>query len=182
MQHQRLRPLRAFWAHPERIISLAALAVAFGALCVSLWQLDIARQHNVLSVRPYLMVTPHLAGSGGKNGLYLTNEGIGLGILTSLRVSISGRVYTGLGKNQWPQILRDMELDPLCFSIAWPTKTAALRPGIEIEILGMSKNQNPDCKIALAIFLARKDILIEVRYTSLYKEEYVFSGNGFMNL
>lgn len=118
--------------HPERLNSLAALAIAFGALCVSLWQLDIAREHNILSVRPFLMVTPHLAGE--KNGLYLTNEGIGLGIVTDLSVVVSGKKYTGLGKNQWPHILQDSGFDPLCFSIAWPTETAVLRPGMEIEI------------------------------------------------
>lgn len=182
MQMPHLKSLRSVLAHPERLISLAALAVAFGALCVSLWQINMARQHNVLSVRPYLMVTPHLAGAGGKNGLYLTNEGMGLGTLTSMSISVSGRTYTGLGKNQWPQILRDMGLEPLCFSIAWPTKTAALRPDIEIEILGASRGYDPDCKAALATFLTRKDILIELRYTSLYDEEYVFSGTGFMNL
>lgn len=44
--------------HPERLISLAALIVASGALCVSLWQINIGKQHNVLSVRPFLMVPP----------------------------------------------------------------------------------------------------------------------------
>lgn len=43
--------------HPERLISLAALAVACGALCTSLWQLNMARQHNILSVRPFLKET-----------------------------------------------------------------------------------------------------------------------------
>jgi hypothetical protein len=182
MQLPSLKSFGSQWHHPERLISLAALAISFGALCISLWQLNLSRHHDVLSVRPYLMVTPHLAGAGGKNGLYLTNEGIGLGTITSLSVSVSGRTYTGLGINQWPKILRDMGLEPLCFSIAWPTKTAALRPGIEIELLGATKGHNPYCDTALAIFLTRKDIFIELRYSSLYEEEFSFSGPGFMNL
>lgn len=168
--------------YPERLISLAALAVACGALCTSLWQLNMARQHNILSVRPFLMVTPHFAGLGGKNGLYLTNEGIGLGRITSLSVSVSGKTYTGLGENQWPHILRDIGIEPLCFSIAWPTKLAALRPGAEIEILGVSKRAVPGCELAMISFLTRKDVSIELHYTSLYEEEYVFSGDAFMNL
>lgn len=168
--------------HPERLISLAALIVASGALCVSLWQINIGKQHNVLSVRPFLMVTPHLAGTGGKNGLYLSNEGIGLGILTSLSASVSGKTYNGLGVNKWPNILRDIGLDPLCFSIAWPARLAALRPGAEIEILGLSKNTQPGCEAALVSFLTRKDIAIELRYTSLYGDEHVFSGDASMNL
>lgn len=170
------------WNHPERLISLAALAVAFGALCVSLWQLNMARQHNILSVRPFIMVTPHFAGTGGKNGLYLTNEGIGLGIVTSMSVSVSDKTYTGLGTNQWPNILLDMGLEPLCFSIAWPTKLAALRPGMEIEILGPSKKPFPGCEHALINFLTRKNVSIELHYTSLYEEEHVFSGDTFINL
>lgn len=99
----------------QSLISLAALIVASGALCVSLWQINIGKQLNILSVRPFLMVTPHLAGAGGKSGLYLSNEGVGLGILTSLSVSVSGKTYNGLGVNKWPNILRDIGLDPLCF-------------------------------------------------------------------
>lgn len=168
--------------HPERVISLAALAVASGALCVSLWQLNIGKQHNILSVRPFIMVTPHLAGVGGRNGLYITNEGVGLGLITSLSVSVSGKNYSGLGMNKWPIILRDMGLNPHCFSIAWPAKLAALRPGAEIEILGPSKKSQPGCEIALTSFLARQDISIELHYTSLYGEEHKFSGDAFMNL
>lgn len=181
-----IKSLASAWSqafnHPERLISLAALVVASGALCVSLWQLNMARQHNILSVRPLLMVTPHFAGSGGKNGLYLTNEGIGLGRITSLSISVSGKSYTGLGANQWPSILRDMGLEPLCFSIAWPTKLAALRPGMEIEILGLSKKAQPGCELALISFLTRKNVSIELHYTSLYEEEHVFSADTSMNL
>lgn len=173
--------LQAF-NHPERLISLAALVVASGALSVSLWQLNIAKQHNILSVRPFLIVTPHLQGKGGKRGLYLTNEGVGLGILSSLSISISGKTYHGLGTNQWPMIMHDTGLEPLCFSIAWPTKLAALRPGAEIEILGLSKNARPGCELELINFLKRKDISINVSYTSLYGEEHIFSGEAFMNL
>lgn len=168
--------------HPERLISLAALAVAIAALLVSLSQLDIARKHNVLSVRPFLMVTPNLAGVGGKNGLYLTNEGIGLGILTSMKISVAGKSYNGLGLNQWPRILRDIGLNPYCFSIAWPTTHAVVKPGAEIEILGLSKIVQPGCESAMFNFLTRKDISIEIRYLSLYKEEHVFRGDAFMNL
>lgn len=186
-----MRPQRdplapSFWARicslPERSISLAALAVAFGALCVSLWQLSMARQHNILSVRPFLMVTPHFAGSGGKNGLYLTNEGIGLGIITSMSVTVSGNTYAGLGTSQWPTILRSMNLDPLCFSMGWPTKLAALSPGKEIQILGPSKKPPAGCELALISFLMRKDVSIALHYTSLYEEMHVFNGDTFMNL
>jgi hypothetical protein len=168
--------------HPERLISVAALVVASGALYVSSWQLNIAKQHNILSVRPFLIITPHFEGAEGKKGLYLTNEGAGLGKLTSLSISVSGKTYTGLGANQWPNIMRDIGLEPLCFSIAWPTKLAALRPGVEIEILGLSKKAQQGCELELISFLTRKDVSIELRYTSLYEEEHVFSGDAFMNL
>ena len=183
---QRNLPAPSIWARicslPDRLISLAALAVAFGALCVSLWQLDMARQHNVLSVRPFLMVTPHFAGSGDENGLYLTNEGIGLGIITSMSVTVSGKTYAGLGTTQWPTILRSMNLDPLCFSTGWPTKLAALSPGKEIQILGPSKKPPAGCELALINFLLRKDVSIALHYTSLYEETHVFSGDTSMNL
>lgn len=186
MCQQRKLPAPTIWARifslPDQLISLAALAVAFGALCVSLWQLDMARQHNVLSVRPFLMVTPHFAGSGEKNGLYLTNEGIGLGIITSMSVTVSGKTYDGLGTSQWPTILRSMNLDPLCFSTGWPTKLAALSPGKEIQILGPSKKPTPGCEFALLSFLMRKDVSIALHYTSLYEEKYVFNGDAFMNM
>lgn len=186
MRTHRDRLAPALWARigglPEQLISLAALVVAIGALCVSLWQLSVARQHNVLSVRPFLLVTPHFAGSGEKNGLYLTNEGIGLGIITSMSVIVSGKVYAGLGTSQWPTILRSMNLNPLCFSMGWPTKLAALSPGKEIQILGASKKPSAGCELAMINFLMRKDVSIVLHYTSLYHEAHIFNGDTSINL
>lgn len=186
MVSQVIKAITALWVkaydHPERLISLAALLVAVGALYISFWQLNISRQHNILSVRPFLIVTPHYAGVEGRKGLYLTNEGVGLGILTSLSVSVSGKIYNGLGQNQWTSIMRGIDLNPFCFSTGWPTRIAALRPGAEIEILGLSKKAKPECEFDLIRFLTRKDISIELTYKSIYEKEYKFSGDAFMNL
>lgn len=56
----------------------AALALPISILAaVFTWQqLEIGREHNRLSVAPILHITPYLEGIGGKNGFYMTNEGL----------------------------------------------------------------------------------------------------------
>jgi hypothetical protein len=57
----------------------ATLAVLISIIAaVFAWkQVEISRTHNQLSVMPILQITPYLEGKGGRNGLYLSNDGLG---------------------------------------------------------------------------------------------------------
>lgn len=75
------------------LLSLAAVVISITAASISFWQLDLMREHNRLSVRPYLMITPHLTAE--KSGLYLSNEG--LARASSLRSAFASAIKRSMG-------------------------------------------------------------------------------------
>lgn len=166
----------------ELHLSLAALVVAVLAFGVSWWQLEVTRVHNSLSVRPYILITPHIEGESGRNGLYISNEGLGTGLIKGLRVTVGGMDFQGLGESRWPDVLRKTELSPECFTKAWPLDGAAIRSGAEQPLLAFSKTKDsPFCKLQLISFLTRDDVGVELRYASMYGEEFIFKGSFSVN-
>ncbi|MDD0980435.1 hypothetical protein [Pseudomonas shahriarae] len=158
------------------VLSLAAVVISIAAASISFWQLDLMREHNRLSVRPYLMVTPHLTAE--KAGLYLSNEGIGPGIITSFKIRVGGEQFDGLGDSRWPAVLKKARLKPECFSKGWPTEGAAVRPGNEIAILSPTKSTlfGGYCLFQLSLFLQENEVFADMEYESLYKERFTFSA------
>lgn len=158
------------------LLSLAAVVISIAAASISFWQLDLMREHNRLSVRPYLIITPNLAAE--KSGLYLSNEGIGPGIITSFSVRVGDEQFDGLGDSRWPAVLEKARLNPECFAKSWPTQGSAVRPGNDIVILEPTKSTlfGPMCLLQMSLFLQRNDVFVEMHYESLYKEPFTFSG------
>lgn len=158
------------------LLSLVAVVISIAAASIAYWQLDLMREHNRLSVRPYLMITPHLTSE--KAGLYLSNEGIGPGIITSFKIRVADEQFDGLGDSRWPAVLKKARLDPACFSKGWPTKGAAVRPGNEIAILTPTKSTlfGGLCLLQLNFFLQNNEVFADMEYESLYKERFTFSA------
>ena len=78
-------------ASTEAIIQGAAALTALAALGVAVWEGMTARRHSRLSVRPYLIITEHFAGSRGRLGLTVSNEGLGPALVTGYSVHVDGR-------------------------------------------------------------------------------------------
>ena len=188
--HPFFKPRRAAAATPTpkkprfssgTLLSLAAVVISIAAASISFWQLDLMREHNRLSVRPYLMITPHLTAQ--KSGLYLSNEGIGPGIITAFSIRVGDEHFDGLGDSRWPAVLEKARLNPECFAKGWPTKGSAVRPGNDIVILEPTKSTQfgPLCLLQMSLFLQRNDVFVQMDYESLYKEPFTFSAPLKMN-
>ncbi|QJI30096.1 hypothetical protein HKK55_15775 [Pseudomonas sp. ADAK18] len=158
------------------VLSIVAVVISIAAASIAYWQLDLMREHNRLSVRPYLMITPHLTAE--KAGLYLSNEGIGPGIITSFKIRVADEQFDGLGDSRWPAVLKKARLNPECFSKGWPTQGAAVRPGNEIAILAPTKSTlfGALCLVQMSLFLQKNEVFADMEYESLYKERFTFSA------
>lgn len=166
----------------EKLAVFAAFAAALAAIfaAVFAWkQVELSREHNRLSVMPILQVTPYLEGKGKRNGLYLSNDGIGPGILKGFSVKSAGVTATGFESDRWPEILSANHLSLDCFAMAWPKGEAALKVGYETPLLALSNAEllRP-CLIELIKLV--KDPLVEVRieYESIYGEKKYFTTNS----
>lgn len=46
-------------------------------LSISEWQFKDTREHNKLSVKPIINITPYIEAEGGRYGVYVSNQGLG---------------------------------------------------------------------------------------------------------
>lgn len=166
----------------EFYISIMALLVSFFAAGFSYWQLIDARQHNRISVRPILIVTAYMEGPGGRNGVYLSNEGLGPGILTSMDVQVKGKSYAGLGKNQWVSVLNEAGTIPGCFKHGWPADGAVVQPGADLALLVPTAAKLPHCDLAAMLLQMQKVMELSLGYQSLYGEAFTSSGSAKINV
>lgn len=165
----------------ELIASVSAVLISLFAVGLSWWQLEVGREHNRLSVRPLVIVTPYLEGPGGRNGLYLSNEGLGPAVLKDMKAVVAGKSFGGLGMSHWRQILKELNANPLCFSQAWPTYESVLKVGEELPILSLTKADLPICGSAAFELLTQRKMSMQVDYASLYGEAFVWSGSAQVN-
>lgn len=155
----------------QAVTAALALPISILAAVFTWQQLEIGREHNRLSVAPILQITPYLEGLGGKNGFYMTNEGLGPAVIKSFSVRSGGVAAEGFGADRWSEIIATTEANPACFGSGWPKGETTLRPGDEKPVLFLTKSAGSSACLAEMVKLAGgRAIDIEIGYESMYKE------------
>lgn len=166
-------------------ITIQSIAAA-SAVCISVlaavfaWQqVELGRQHNRLSVLPLLQITPYMEGKGGRNGLYLSNDGLGPALIKGFSVVSSGVTARGFESDRWAEVLATTEANPSCFTTAWPKGETIVRPGVELPMVITTKADGMEaCYAELIKLVGGKPIEIEVQYESIYGEKKMLSANS----
>jgi len=147
---------------PEKLSHIGILLIGISALVVSVWQVQLSRAHNKLSVRPYLRINSSnlMNGVDGhfKHELSISNSGQGPAIIKYFEFSVAGqkshRITDAMAWSGLEGIIGEfmvMEYDP----------GDVLEEKRSEILLGIND-----------ISLKQKPIHIKVVYESLYKEEF----------
>jgi hypothetical protein len=151
----------------DRVLSIAAILIAFGSAGVSYLQYSSGKHYAELAVRPYLSITPYLEGEGGQNGLYLSNDGNGPAVVTGVQIVFEGRTFDGPGESPWPIVERAIGAEG-CFRRGWPVDAAVLRPGEKEVVLAPTRATNlPQCIGATVKLLTHGNLRLVIRYSDL---------------
>jgi hypothetical protein len=154
----------------ETSLSICAIFISLVSLLATFWQADLTRMHNMLSVRPRVLATHYLSGPDDKNGIYISNSGLGPAIITNLQVVINGKTFNGLGRNKWPEALNSIHIGGNCFLQAWPLEESILKSSEEVALLEVAKEKPPVCTQSLLKLLVQYGVKIKINYKSMYDE------------
>lgn len=162
-------------------IAVITLVLSISAFAVS-WTQAISQKHyNNLAVRPHVAVIPNVGGEGQKNGLYLTNVGLGPAMLKNIRINVGGQKFEGFGSSPLSQALRAAGLNPLCFIRSWPNEGAWLKAGDDYPLMAQSRALMPQCGKEVLKLMTIADMTIEVEYEDLDQNSFQFLGNSRTN-
>ncbi|VWC73221.1 hypothetical protein BCO18175_02176 [Burkholderia contaminans] len=148
-------------------------AVSAGAGLWAAWATHESYTSNRLLNRPYVITTQYFDDTGRKYGIYLSNAGLGPAIIKSMTVTVGGRRYTGLGASIWPQFRTDLGISTTdCFRTGWPLQDSVMKAGEEVPLFTVSGAANLACHVQMLKLLADNSIVIEIKYASLYGDEF----------
>jgi hypothetical protein len=167
--------------HTKMQSGAAALAVLISVFAAAFaWQqVEVSRVHNRLSVIPILQTTPYMEGKGRRNGLYLSNDGLGPAIIKSFSVKSGGVTANGFESDRWAEVLSTTLANPACFATAWPKGETALRAGLEVPLVYITNAEGAElCLIELVKVVGGSPIEMSVEYESVYGEERHLSANS----
>lgn len=159
---------------PGSVTAVVAVGISLMSAFFAWKQVDTAQSHNRLSVEPILHVTPYAEGASGRNGLYLSNRGLGPALLTSFEVEAAGVAANGFDNDRWFEVLRAAGVNVDCFATGWPRQRTAIKAGDEEALFFVKKNEAfPACHLHMLKLMAGDGIKVKVGYQSIYKEEKV---------
>jgi hypothetical protein len=125
--------------------------------------------HNRVSVAPLLQLTPHAEGKGGRNGIYLSNVGLGPAIIRQFSAQSGNTAVSGFSSDRWPEVLSAAGVNPSCFATGWPSERAALKAGDELPLAYITRAEGMDaCYASMVKLMAGVGVQVFVEYESLY--------------
>lgn len=144
----------------EKITQFAVVAIAISAVAVSLWhgrisqrQLEIAVEHNKLTVRPYLEFIKSIDGSEGTLEITLSNQGYGPAVVKELKLMHDGKNY-----DAWNPVLDAANENGNIRQLYNYDPNSVIASGVDRVILRLKSENN------------RKGITAVMIYESIYQE------------
>ncbi len=157
------------------IIAVSAVCVALLALVTSLWQAVIARRHNRLSVRPFILATSGVVKNGFAT-LEVSNNGVGPAIIQCMKLK-SSKFSSELKKlEDFVTFFENGNIN-LMQEQGWHATAiangTALLPGKSIEIFKFDLNgSGEELQNKLDIFFDGIDL--ELKYKCIYGKEFSY--------
>jgi hypothetical protein len=155
----------------QNVVAILALCISFAAAIFAWLQIEVSREHNRKSVTPILHITPYAEGKGGRNGIYLSNSGLGPAIIKKFSVKSGSTSANGFELDKWSEVLRASNVNSNCFATGWPKSDAAVRAGIEESLLYVTNSEyNGICNMELVKLIGGQGVEISIEYESIYGE------------
>ena len=159
-------------------ISTLALCISVLAFIVSSLPYRAVTRHYRLSVKPHVNVIFYLEGGPNqRNGVYITNPGLGPAIIKAVSVEVGGKSYDAVNNNPWRNVLHDLAIMPTCFRYGLVQPESALKPGEEFALLNITHANPPvvdgrSCHIQLLRLLNTEGLKVRIQYESMYGEPH----------
>lgn len=164
----------------NNVTDWAAIAIAAGALGLTVFESRQTRRHNRLSIAPRLDAQCHIVPTVERAAMRLTNQGLGPAVLKRFRWTLDGRTRQELGIQRFETFTEKLRLGPgVVYSFPLPDNL--LRAEESIDLISVPVGAWSSERSA-AIRGAFRRLAFELEFTSLYEDPvrtFTFSGKTF---
>lgn len=161
----------------DQIIALSGLLTAIAAMAATAWQAALGREHNRRSVRPIVRVDVSIARNAPFKGLVIRNIGLGPAVIESFDISVRGRGMKGT-VGGWGAARDALAIPAGRLDVGWLTPGDVLGHGEVIHAFGLNEQFSQDDSELKRFLRGLKDVTLEIRYKSVYEEQFIYKFNG----
>lgn len=168
----------------DKIVSISAISISFITLMIFIYQTNLMRKQNYLSILPYLVVSTSDDPKGYTYELNLKNLGVGPAIIESVKISYQGKAYDLADYNYaMHQCLADIDprLDSLeDFSFSTLNQGLAIPANETYNIISVKESQK-DYKIIIQSLehLLSQGLDYEIIFRSIQNERWKLHNNTY---
>jgi len=150
----------------EKLLSLTAMLISIGTLIVFLYQTNLIRKQQYMSVYPYLSMTNY--GSNTENYMYvIDNNGIGPAIIKSISVKTkTGETFTDIAPFVGSKLLKS---DSVGYYHTNLSVGMLIPANSQIKIIELIDKKVKSARRLFEI-LNKEGAIISVEYESIYEE------------
>jgi len=165
-------PKKKFW-NSDKILSLSAIFMSACTLLVLIYQTNIMREQQAMSVYPYLELGDY--GGGTPNYQFmLSNNGVGPALIKAVRIHYQGEIFeedlaTHLRKIITPK-------DSIDFYHSNISQGRLIPPNTTLPLIQLANGNYINSK-KLSEFIHDEQMDFEIEYGSIYGERWIFSNN-----
>ncbi len=156
----------------EAVIQGATAIVALAALGTAVWEGVVTRRHNRLSVQPHLSISHHLAGSRGRFGLTVSNDGLGPALVTGCVVEVDGQPMKEDGGNGWEAAITTIGLRGRDLNFTTIAPDGVIRAGDYVWLLWTPATDETKRQIS-EVTVAFRRLCVRISYESMYRSRGV---------
>ncbi|MFD2517258.1 hypothetical protein [Salinimicrobium flavum] len=170
----RRREKTSFWEN-QKLLSITAVLISIGTLLVFVYQTNLVRKQQYMSVFPYLEFQNHSVLSPNYK-LVLKNKGIGPALITSRNIVIKGKTYDlDLGMYLEENLVSG---DTAYFNITNIRKGNLIseKEGIDLVVLEPNTSRSGLEKLHGLIYNDSLEFVVE--YESVYGERWQVSSKS----
>jgi hypothetical protein len=158
-------------------LEVTSLFVAVLALFATIYQAELTREHNRMSVVPIILFSSDRV----THKISLVNEGVGLGIVLGLEVKVGKQSFVDNDIVKFDEIIADLikhygiDLNGSDFSISLGQGLFVVRPGESFELLKLKNKQK-----SKEFLILMSHLEFGVCYKSIYSDRFYVNTSGFL--
>lgn len=164
---------KKFW-NTDKLLSTTAIFISLLTLIVFLYQTNLIRKQQYMSVLPYLELGNFGAGTDNYRFI-LENNGIGPAIITHVEVkNKEGRKYRDIIDYVQDHLTEEDSVN-FYYSNIVPGRLLPEKERVEIITINDGKESSSD---RIYEILHREDLLIEIGFESVYGEQWIVDNRN----
>jgi len=166
---------KKFWTN-EKILSLSAIFMSACTLLVLIYQTNLMRQQQAMSVYPHLQLINN--GTNSPKFKYsLTNTGVGPALIKSVTINYKGKVHEMV--DLATHLARTIPEDSLNYSHSNIMPGQLIPPNNTIHIAELNSGGSAAAR-KLYSYIHDKELEFEIEYASIYGDKWMLSKKRYV--